>query len=695
MPGIFRFSWSRSGASRGTGRPAAPARAARYSISGRWAFAGPLLALVLGLCAPAPARSQQLLVGDTAAGPGDGLRTCALFITYLGPSQYQIDYCYSPRHGWPGETSGGRKVFAQFRWRESPGGPILEHEDTTGELCGQLPQRGKTCWRRFRFSGPPGSQVWIAFNSCRRGEFLDPSTCSGWTEEYARIPDELPPPRFAAPRVERVEPPRYLPRRFDPVRRMTDREKVIMLGGQKTRVTLHMQGSLDGFPAVPNTTWGYRPAFLVFWRAAKGVPEDPSTYWGKRTMVGEYSPWTEVDEISRSGSALMFDVPSSAFENSFCDQNRRCLPVEIKLMVFKGPSTASGPKAPSQFLKEYPSAPEQIVGIPVIARYVRVDDPAQRASWMKPPTIISHCGPQPLPSIGRLEFRARQDNGIGSVVGDPKFLSMELQYEPTHGVWNTLEGVTQLTVVPDTRPVEFQASVVLETLRKRAERWRWRVKAAGSEQKSPWCLVTLAPPVNTVARVEGSRGTETTKPTATMARAVAPLPQRAEGQSDVRKAAAEQANAAAADAVSKPAAVGQSVPQVQADLPEAAASAGAKSAATATTGSAPSLQAAPVAPAANAARALGGTPKAPVLAMDKAAMRARGVPESGVDRPGADFRTLPGGSFQECQTACAVDATCRAWSWVKPGVQGPQGKCWLKNGVPDAIRSDCCTSGVK
>jgi hypothetical protein len=81
--------------------------------------------------------------------------------------------------------------------------------------------------------------------------------------------------------------------------------------------------------------------------------------------------------------------------------------------------------------------------------------------------------------------------------------------------------------------------------------------------------------------------------------------------------------------------------------------------------------------------------------MDKAAMRARGVPESGVDRPGADFRTLPGGSFQECQTACAVDATCRAWTWVKPGVQGPQGKCWLKNGVPNVVHNDCCTSGVK
>jgi hypothetical protein len=31
-----------------------------------------------------------------------------------------------------------------------------------------------------------------------------------------------------------------------------------------------------------------------------------------------------------------------------------------------------------------------------------------------------------------------------------------------------------------------------------------------------------------------------------------------------------------------------------------------------------------------------------------------------------------------CQNACRNDASCMAFTWVRPGVQGPTGMCWLK-----------------
>jgi hypothetical protein len=78
------------------------------------------------------------------------------------------------------------------------------------------------------------------------------------------------------------------------------------------------------------------------------------------------------------------------------------------------------------------------------------------------------------------------------------------------------------------------------------------------------------------------------------------------------------------------------------------------------------------------------------------------VPEYGVDRPGADF-AAPGidvpvlidqGSLENCQSLCRGFAQCRAWTYVPPGVQGAQARCWLKNAIPDPVRDDCCVSGV-
>jgi PAN domain len=70
--------------------------------------------------------------------------------------------------------------------------------------------------------------------------------------------------------------------------------------------------------------------------------------------------------------------------------------------------------------------------------------------------------------------------------------------------------------------------------------------------------------------------------------------------------------------------------------------------------------------------------------------------EYGVDRPGQDYTSfdLSGNNPAACHQACRSDAQCRAWTYVRAGVQGPNSRCWLKNGVPGAVRNDCCISGV-
>lgn len=91
--------------------------------------------------------------------------------------------------------------------------------------------------------------------------------------------------------------------------------------------------------------------------------------------------------------------------------------------------------------------------------------------------------------------------------------------------------------------------------------------------------------------------------------------------------------------------------------------------------------------------------------MALAAVAVHGQPakamEYGIDRPGQDYlafdldRPGPESLPEECLAACGRNAMCRAWTFVKAGVQGPNPRCWLKTGVPTAVRNDCCISGVK
>lgn len=65
----------------------------------------------------------------------------------------------------------------------------------------------------------------------------------------------------------------------------------------------------------------------------------------------------------------------------------------------------------------------------------------------------------------------------------------------------------------------------------------------------------------------------------------------------------------------------------------------------------------------------------------------------GIDLPGSDYANFPTSSKLACLNACGGDPDCRAWTWVKPGIQGPAGRCWLKHRVPTLVRNTCCSSG--
>jgi hypothetical protein len=70
--------------------------------------------------------------------------------------------------------------------------------------------------------------------------------------------------------------------------------------------------------------------------------------------------------------------------------------------------------------------------------------------------------------------------------------------------------------------------------------------------------------------------------------------------------------------------------------------------------------------------------------------------EANKDRPGSDISVQDiGNNPNLCRQNCDAVANCRAWTFVKPGIQGPSAKCYLKNPVPAQVNNNCCTSGVK
>jgi len=71
--------------------------------------------------------------------------------------------------------------------------------------------------------------------------------------------------------------------------------------------------------------------------------------------------------------------------------------------------------------------------------------------------------------------------------------------------------------------------------------------------------------------------------------------------------------------------------------------------------------------------------------------------EPGTNRVGSDYRnfSLSGDRPGLCARQCEAEKECRAFTYVKPGVQGSDARCWLKDAVPRPRDRDCCVSGVK
>jgi hypothetical protein len=69
----------------------------------------------------------------------------------------------------------------------------------------------------------------------------------------------------------------------------------------------------------------------------------------------------------------------------------------------------------------------------------------------------------------------------------------------------------------------------------------------------------------------------------------------------------------------------------------------------------------------------------------------------GVDLAGSDIANfaLPNGNPQLCQQACNARGDCRAWTFMKIGVHGPQATCWIKNAVPAGRYHDGVVSGIR
>jgi len=67
----------------------------------------------------------------------------------------------------------------------------------------------------------------------------------------------------------------------------------------------------------------------------------------------------------------------------------------------------------------------------------------------------------------------------------------------------------------------------------------------------------------------------------------------------------------------------------------------------------------------------------------------------GTNLPGRDYANFPAPSAFVCRTSCGGESACQAYTWVKPGIQGPTGHCWLKNALPAIVKDGCCDSAPR
>jgi hypothetical protein len=71
--------------------------------------------------------------------------------------------------------------------------------------------------------------------------------------------------------------------------------------------------------------------------------------------------------------------------------------------------------------------------------------------------------------------------------------------------------------------------------------------------------------------------------------------------------------------------------------------------------------------------------------------------ENNTDRPGSDYDRFHINDQRpdRCQSECLLQRDrCKAWTYVRPGIQHKHAVCYLKNTVPPARSNTCCISGV-
>jgi hypothetical protein len=74
--------------------------------------------------------------------------------------------------------------------------------------------------------------------------------------------------------------------------------------------------------------------------------------------------------------------------------------------------------------------------------------------------------------------------------------------------------------------------------------------------------------------------------------------------------------------------------------------------------------------------------------------------EHNTDRQGGDYHKQTVSNLSQCQSKCAQDQKCKAFTFVRingqpPNYNNSQPMCWLKNSVPGKRADNCCTTGVK
>lgn len=67
-----------------------------------------------------------------------------------------------------------------------------------------------------------------------------------------------------------------------------------------------------------------------------------------------------------------------------------------------------------------------------------------------------------------------------------------------------------------------------------------------------------------------------------------------------------------------------------------------------------------------------------------------------IDIAGSDYRWFDteNDNGAICAKTCADENQCRAFTWVRPGIQGPSARCWLKNAIPSAAPNINVMSGI-